>query len=161
MKFFEGITTLNDLRREYRRLAMIYHPDKGGDTAIMQAINSQYERLSKTLINGNPDFSEARKHFEQEVSEEIRQMIDRVLFLSNLAQIEVIGGWIWITGNTFPLRTTLLDLGFRFSHAKTAWYWHKGEYRKKNGKLLTMDEMRDLFGYQKVQSQHQPSNHLK
>ncbi|HAQ20555.1 MAG TPA: hypothetical protein DCR40_15195 [Prolixibacteraceae bacterium] len=38
MKFFEGIKTLDELRKEYRRLAFIYHPDKGGDTAFMQVI---------------------------------------------------------------------------------------------------------------------------
>jgi hypothetical protein len=50
MKFFEGIKTLDELRKEYRRLAFLYHPDKGGDTAIMQVINYQYDRLSKKLI---------------------------------------------------------------------------------------------------------------
>ena len=49
MKFFEGIKTLDELRKEYRRLAFIYHPDKGGETAIMQVINDQYDRLSKKL----------------------------------------------------------------------------------------------------------------
>lgn len=50
MKFFEGIKTLDELRKEYRRLAFLYHPEKGGDTAIMQVINDQYYRLSKKLL---------------------------------------------------------------------------------------------------------------
>lgn len=159
MKFFEGIKTLNDLRKEYRRLAFLYHPDKGGDTAIMQTINDQYDRLSKKLINGNADFTEARKHYEQQVSEEIREMIDRIIFLKGV-EIEVIGGWIWITGNTFPIRSTLKGLGFMFSHAKTAWYWHKGDYSKKSGKLLSMDQMRDLFGSQKIETKTETANQL-
>ena len=28
MKFFEDVKTLDELRKEYRRLAMIYHPVK-------------------------------------------------------------------------------------------------------------------------------------
>jgi curved DNA-binding protein CbpA len=158
MKFFEGIKNLNDLRKEYRRLAFLYHPDKGGDTAIMQAINDQYDRLSKKLINGNADFSDARKHYEQAVSEEIREMIDRIIFLKGV-EIEVIGGWIWITGNTFPVRSTLKGLGFMFSHAKTAWYWHKGEYSKKSGKLLSMDQMREMFGSQKIETETENQLH--
>ena len=71
MNFFENVKTLDELRKEYRRLAMIYHPDKGGDTALMQVLNNQYERLSKRLINSNTDFSEARKEYEQQVSEEM------------------------------------------------------------------------------------------
>jgi len=44
-------------------------PDKGGETAIMQVINDQYDRLSKKLINSNETFSEGRKEYEQQVSE--------------------------------------------------------------------------------------------
>ena len=151
MKFFEGVTTLDELRKEYRRLAMIYHPDKGGDTELMQILNNQYERLSKVLINGNADFSDARKEYEQQVSEEMRVRLDRIICLQGIV-IELIGSWIWITGDTFPLRAVLKGEGYRFSHPKGAWYWHKGEYRKKSGKLMSMDAMRDTWGSEKVET---------
>lgn len=159
LKFFENVTTLTELRKEYRRLAFIYHPDKGGDTVLMQILNDQYERLSKKFITENVDFTEGRKEYEMQVSEEIREMLDRIMFLKGV-HIEVIGGWIWITGNTFAVRTTLKSLGFIFSHPKTAWYWHKGEYRKKNGKIQSMDEMRDFWGSQKIENQSEISNQL-
>jgi len=159
LKFFENVTTLTELRKEYRRLAFIYHPDKGGDTVLMQILNDRYERLSEKFIKENVDFSEGRKEYEMQVSEEIRDMLDRIMFLKGV-DIEVIGGWIWITGNTFSVRTTLKSLGFLFSHPKTAWYWHKGEYRKKNGKIQSMDEMRDFWGSQKIETQPETSNQL-
>ncbi len=159
MKFFEHVKTLDELRKEYRRLAFIYHPDKGGDTALMQMLNDQYERLSRKLINGTADFSDARKEYEMQVSEEIREMLDKIIFLQGV-DIEMIGAWIWITGNTFPIRTTLKGLGFMFSHQKTAWYWHKGEYRKKNGKIQTMDAMREFWGSQKIETETAKSNHI-
>ena len=159
LKFFENVTTLTELRKEYRRLAFIYHPDKGGDTVLMQILNDSYERLSEKFIKENDEFSEGRKEYEMQVSEEIRKMLDRIMFLKGV-DIEVIGGWIWITGNTFAIRTTLKNLGFMFSHPKTAWYWHKGEYRKKNGKIQSMDEMRDFWGSQKIETQPETSNQL-
>ena len=159
LKFFENVTTLTELRKEYRRLAFIYHPDKGGDTVLMQILNDRYDRLSEKFIKENVDFSEGRKEYEMQVSEEIRDMLDRIMFLKGV-DIEVIGGWIWITGNTFAIRTTLKSLGFLFSHPKTAWYWHKGEYRKKSGKIQSMDEMRDFWGTQKIENQPETSNQL-
>ena len=159
MKFFEHVKTLDELRKEYRRLAFIYHPDKGGDTALMQMLNDQYERLSRKLINGNTDFSEGRKEYEQQVSDEIREMLDKIIFLQGV-DIEMIGAWIWITGNTFPIRTTLKGLGFMFSHQKTAWYWHKGEYRKKNGKIQSMDAIREFWGSQKIETKTKTANNL-
>ncbi len=160
MKFFEHVKTLDELRKEYRRLAFIYHPDKGGDTVLMQILNDQYERLSRKLINGTADFSQSRKEYEQQVSEEIREMLDKIIFLQGV-EIEMIGAWIWITGNTFPIRTTLKGLGFMFSHPKTAWYWHKGEYRKKNGKIPTMEAMREFWGSQKIETETKTANNLQ
>ncbi|HAQ19586.1 MAG TPA: hypothetical protein DCR40_10200 [Prolixibacteraceae bacterium] len=151
MKFFEGVKTLDELRKEYRRLAFLYHPDKGGDTAIMQVINDLYDRLSRKLINSNTDFSEARKEYEQQVSEEMRERLDRIICLPDIT-IELIGSWIWITGNTFAVRETLKGEGYRFSHPKTAWYWHKGEYFKKSGKIMSMEDMRDAWGCEQVES---------
>lgn len=149
MNFFENVRTLDELRKEYRRLAMIYHPDKGGSTILMQELNDRYERLSKKLINSNPEFSEAKKEWEQQVSEDIRDMLDHIIFLKGV-DIEVIGSWIWITGNTFQVRVTLKNAGFNFSHQKCAWYWHKGEYRKKNGTLKSLEEVRQFWGSRKV-----------
>ncbi len=36
MAYFQNIHSLAELKKEYRRLALQHHPDKGGDTAIMQ-----------------------------------------------------------------------------------------------------------------------------
>ena len=36
------------VRAAYKTLALLYHPDRGGDTAEMQAINAAYEALSKS-----------------------------------------------------------------------------------------------------------------
>ena len=159
MKFFENIKTLDELRKEYRRLAFLYHPDKGGDTVMMQMLNDQYDRLSKKLINSNETFSEGRKEYEQQVSEEMRQRLDRIISLPGIV-IELIGSWIWITGNTFAVRETLKGEGYNFSHPKSAWYWHKGEYFKKSGKLMSMDEMRDVWGSEKVDSQYSNQNNF-
>lgn len=45
MKYFENCHTLEDLKAEYRRLVKLHHPDCGGDTATMQAINDEHDRL--------------------------------------------------------------------------------------------------------------------
>lgn len=36
MKYFINVTTLDELKKQYRRLAMIHHPDVGGDVETMQ-----------------------------------------------------------------------------------------------------------------------------
>lgn len=49
MKYFTNCNTLDELKKEFRRLCMIHHPDRGGDTGIMAAINAEYETLFPIL----------------------------------------------------------------------------------------------------------------
>ena len=50
MKWFSSnINTMEELRREYRRLAKLHHPDTGGDTEDMKQINAEYDRLFDIL----------------------------------------------------------------------------------------------------------------
>lgn len=48
-KFFEDCKNLDDLKAAYRAAALKYHPDMGGDTATMQEINAEYDRLFPAL----------------------------------------------------------------------------------------------------------------
>ena len=153
MSFFHNITTLQDLRKEYHRLALVHHPDRGGDLETMKAINNEFERLSKKLINNEPTFTESRKAYETQVSEEIMEVIQQVLNLVGI-DIEIIGSWVWLTGNTYANREAIKNAGFSFSHQKTAWYWHAGDYRKKNGKMSSLDAVRAFWGSEKIQPKH-------
>ena len=38
-------TSAEELRKEYRKLARIHHPDKGGSTSLFQRLQNLYERL--------------------------------------------------------------------------------------------------------------------
>ena len=149
MKYFKNVTNLQELRSQYRALAFKFHPDRGGDTAIMQEINAEYEKLSKFLIDGNETFTEARKSYEHQASADILEKINEIINLPGLV-IEIIGSWIWITGNTFPNRKELAKAGFKFMKNKTAWSWHSGEFRKSSNRLLDLDEIRNLYGSETV-----------
>lgn len=151
MNYFEGIKTLDELRKKYRNLAFQYHPDKGGSTENMQEINNQYERLSKKLINSNEYFTEERKEKEHHISEELMQKIGKIIYLPSIS-IEVIGSWIWVTGNTYSVKSILKDEGFMFSAQKLAWYWHVGDFIKTSKSNLTMEELRDYWGSEKIQN---------
>lgn len=45
MKYFTTCKTLDELKKEFRRLAMLHHPDHGGDTETMKAINAEYDAV--------------------------------------------------------------------------------------------------------------------
>lgn len=49
--YFKNCHSLSELKKEYRRLCKIHHPDKGGNDETMKAINNEYlwaeQELSK------------------------------------------------------------------------------------------------------------------
>ena len=49
MSYFVGVTSVSQLKIEYRRLAAKYHPDRGGDSRHMQEINAYYEHARTKL----------------------------------------------------------------------------------------------------------------
>lgn len=159
MKWFINIGTLDELRKLYRKLAFENHPDRGGDVRNMQEINNEYEKLSASLINGNVNFSEGRKTHEHEVAKNMKIKIDEILPLPGII-IEIMGSWLWVTGNTYAVKTELKAAGFRFSHNKTSWYWHFEEYFKRNGKNMSLDDIRNLWGSEEIKGNLNKSQYL-
>lgn len=147
MKYFTNCTTLDELKKEYRRLSMIHHPDLGGDTATMQEINAQYEEAFKILKNQhNAKADENRK--TTEAPEEFINIINALLKFPGII-VELCGSWLWISGDTRPVKEELKAAGCRWSNNKKMWYWHHKEegakWRKGNS---TMTDIRNKYGSQ-------------
>ena len=51
MKHFTNIISLEDLKKQYRKLAIANHPDKGENTDVMQEINVEFDVLFKIWQN--------------------------------------------------------------------------------------------------------------
>ena len=66
MSFFSSVRTLDALKAAYRELAMLHHPDRGGDTATMQAINAEYDEMHAKLAQDGESGITFRRTFYEE-----------------------------------------------------------------------------------------------
>jgi hypothetical protein len=114
-----GQYTINDVKQVYRKLASANHPDKGGNTETMQLINTAFSELCNYFeINQTLDINQ-----EQETAPTFDfSFLDTLKILTGI-KIEVCGYWVWLSGDTYPHREIIKDLGFKFSGAKKSWYW--------------------------------------
>ncbi|SUU51249.1 DnaJ-class molecular chaperone with C-terminal Zn finger domain [Acinetobacter baumannii] len=116
--FSSDVNNLDDLKKEYRKLCFKHHPDMGGSTENMQAINSEYEQLLKVLINKKADsnYSEKStfKNRDEEIEAEIRlrEVLEKIEILDGL-EIERIGLWLYVSGNTKAHKEALKEAGFK------------------------------------------------
>ena len=142
-RFFTNCRNLSELKAEYRRLAMENHPDRGGDTATMQAINAEYDRLAGILPAVNMD-GETYEPTHREEPSAFRDAVMAAINLDGVA-LEVCGCWLWATGDTKTHAETLKAAGYKFSAGKRAWYWN-GNSHKRRGHGWSMDEIRGRYG---------------
>jgi hypothetical protein len=45
MKYFKNVNSLEDLKKQFKKLAFKHHPDRGGDAETMKAVNNEYDML--------------------------------------------------------------------------------------------------------------------
>lgn len=158
MKWFTNPQTLEELKKEYKKLVFKYHPDRpNGDTKAMQEINAEYEKLFARLKNVHRSASGetyTAKEESKETPEQFRTILEKLIHIDGI-EIEICGSWLWITGNTYPNRETLKELHFKYSKNKNAWYYHEEGYRKTSRKSFSLDEIRDLWGSEKVHTGQQ------
>jgi hypothetical protein len=60
--------------------------------------------------------------------------------------IEIIGCFIWLTGNTKTYKNRLKELKFQWHSKKTAWYLKPEDYKKRSRKDYALDEIRAMYG---------------
>ena len=144
MKWFNECGNLEEVKATYKKLAKQYHPDLGGDTLTMQEINKDYVYASAKAIKG-ANLSEEETESEIHFSEAYRQAIEKIIHLEGII-IEVVGYWIWVTGNTYTVKATLKEAGFFFAPKKSAWYFRTGEYKVIKGGKKSLDEIRSKYG---------------
>ena len=143
--YFASVRTLDELKREYRRLAMLHHPDRGGDTATMQAINAAYADALDRLQRQHNASADA-DHQRTEAPEEYIRIIGLLLRLDGL-DIELCGAWLWIGGETRRHKDALKAAGCRWASKKHLWYWHPSDMApSRNRSEYTIDRIRQKYG---------------
>ena len=92
------------------------------------------------------------------MSEEYRAVIEQLMPLTGIL-IEVVGNWIWVTGNTYPVRKELKGAGLFYASKKVAWYYRSEEFKTKGGKK-SLEEIKAKYGSETVRSR-QHSNAIE
>ena len=95
---FKNVTELADAKKLYKKLAKQLHPDVGGDEESFKALNAVYNHI----LEHGLFFSS-----EIEFDLDIEKIISQILHYENIL-IEVVGKWIWVSGDTKEIKEALL-----------------------------------------------------
>lgn len=161
MTYFKSAGTLEELRKQYRDLLKKFHPDNPqGSTEATQKINTEYEKLFKELKDkhesdtedGNKtEFNKMKYDFTED--QKLREVLQQIIRFSGI-NIEIVGCWIWVDGNTYEYKNALKELGFKWASQKKKWYFHTETFRKKSHKNLSMDDIRNYYGSTEIETEN-------
>ena len=154
-KWFKGYNTAEEVKKRYRDLCKMYHPDlHPGEEfeAFMKEINAEYDSVweqAKNTHTADPNAGYTREkassvEFEHK-PEFIRKVISKLVCCEGL-QIDIVGTWIWVMGQTFTYKQTLKDLGFKWSSTKKAWYLKPDDSPAARYKKMSLEEIKTKYG---------------
>lgn len=149
-KWFRNCKTAEEGKKLYHDLVKKFHTDNGGDLETIKAINAEFSIWWKSHKDIHTDKNGETKKSQKETTETAEQFMDIINALFNIGvklTIEIRGSWLWITGDTYPVREQLKGLGCRWSTGQHSWYWTVEEFTKARYKRKSKEEQRNLYGY--------------
>lgn len=144
-----GDLTKEDIKKAYKKASLKHHPDRNQDNPIaaeiMKAVNAAFDFLMA-------NFEKISQYQSSEASEQYNfgEEMERVLVALNGltgVEFEVIGNWIWISGDTKTHKEALKALGCKWAPKKAKWFYRPEEHKShRNRKDHSMDEIREMYG---------------
>lgn len=121
-KYFNNVNTLEELRKQYKELLKKYHPDNGGDVSVMQEVNIEYDKLFKILKSqhdntkqdstNNSESEYSKNMYDWENDKALRNVLNQIINFNDI-DIEIVGQWVWVSGNTYACKKELKEIGFK------------------------------------------------
>ena len=151
-KYFHAdwTTSIEEIKRQYRDLAVKFHPDMGGSVEAMAEINAEFEYFKKRNYNIHENseggvYTDERQQAPDRTTDEFIQIIEALLRMQ--IDVELVGSWIWLSGDTRPHKEQLKAMGFKWSGKRLRWYMApRAEKWHHRGSSESMDGLRARYG---------------
>ena len=146
-KWFTGVRSIDELKDKYKELVKKCHPDiaklRGENThEQMKQINLEYEELFNSL----PKTAQEQAQ-NANANDGWREVVNAIIHFDGIT-VELVGSWIWVSGNTYQHKDALKSAGFFWARKKKMWYWHPAEQVTRSHKPQDMDSIRNKYGSQ-------------
>lgn len=141
--YFHGCFSEAEIKARYRELCKLHHPDLGGSTEAMQAVNAAYEERLRGEFRKSYDNDTAEDFVDLE--REVAAKVAQIISLQGII-VELVGRWVWVTGKTYEVKAALKAAGFFWASKKYAWYWHKPEDACTSRSKKSLEEIKAKYG---------------
>ena len=146
LKEFQNVEGINEAKKIYKTLAKKLHPDMiGGSEDAFKILNAVYTDLIEHKIYFSNDIK---------IDIELEKIISLILHFENIT-IELVGSWVWVSGDTREIKDKLKEIGFKWASKKRMWYF--GEMKSKNPTPKSMEEIKSKYGSETLKTKEKKS----
>jgi hypothetical protein len=129
-----------EAKKLYRAWCMQHHPDRGGNTETMQALNEAWNKYCQGAGQTQQETQDFTKAFEAAIRAATKENVI----------IELCGNWLWASGNTKEHKEALKNAGWKWASKKAMWYYHEEERTFGRKKTFEMDHIRNKYGSSRI-----------
>ena len=157
MKYFNNCKTAEDVKKTFKDLAKKLHPDCCGSAEEFKRMMQEYEEAFNRLKNTHTSSKGETYTSSKATTETAQEFADRIINIIHLEgiKIEIIGTWIWVSGDTYPHRVILRESGYEWSKSKKAWYHAGVKLEGKKRGHYNMAQLRNMFGSEEIETEKQ------
>lgn len=141
--FISNYDSIGAIKKHFRQLAKQYHSDFGGTDEQFRELYSEYEYLIKNFIK--------IEYKDIEVPKYIQELIDKLIYYDDL-ELELVGTWLWVGGNTILYKDNLKKLGLFYSSKHHKWYYNGMTKKVRKYTKSSIDEIKQFYGVKEVKS---------
>lgn len=136
--YFNGCLSLKEIKHRYLALAKEHHPVTGKDPIWLFQVRLEYQMIPRDPAYGFHQHPEDVKDDFLRYPKVVDQLIGWRL------DVELIGTWTWVRGESYPYKDKLLEMGFTYEPLKQAWYSRPNSCRSTNPNPLPFDKIKML-----------------
>ena len=158
----QGEFTLTDIKRNFREMAAIYHPDKNSSptaTAMMQSLNTAREVLESNIgkyYKAPVHKYGANKGESINLGEQLNKAIELLDAIPDL-DLFVKGTWLWIEGANEKHYPILKEAGCKIHKTKSTFVggveladWYLGQRTSRGRGRMSKDRIDSIHGSSRV-----------
>jgi hypothetical protein len=151
--YFLDCSSIEEIKRKFKQLALKHHPDLGGDPEIMKEVNRQYQEALKKGDGQSYTGDDQKEHiykYHDELEEELAQkMMDLIALKMADVEIYLIGLWLWIIGDSKEYKDKLKALGCWWHPKRECWYFKPQQIKSKRSKG-SLEDLAKKYGIENV-----------
>lgn len=160
LKWFRECKTQKDAKSLYHKLCRQYHPDISGadTTSIMQEINAEFEAVFDRLPTSEHKQAESEARTAsgnattKQTAQRFMKIIERLIHCEGL-KIEIVGSWIWLSGDTFKYLRCIKQMGFLYSAKHKKYYLSDGDTVTRRGSRYSFQQICDKYGVENIEAE--------